>query len=125
MSTLVKIGDNYGLCNRLFPFANLLACAIENGFRLEHGAFRAFSEYFVGTAGQSIPVVDCRTQRPRVPATVRMPPLYLLKRRLKRKLNLDSTVSITSKQTFDLSDPAQLTRLRSCRTSQLVGLYFF
>ena len=125
MTTLVKIGDNYGLCNRLFPFGNLLACAIENGFRLEHGAFDEFSDYFVGTAGQSIPAVDYRThssgRRQRIcPRT-----LYLLTRRLKRKLHLDQTVSIKSKETFDLSCAAQLSLLESSYTTQLVGLYFF
>jgi hypothetical protein len=125
MTTLVKIGDNYGLCNRLFPFANLLACAIEHEFRLEHGAFSEFSDFFVGTMGQSIPCADYRPERIGLSEKDRNPSWYLLTRRVKRKVRLDQTISITSKQTFDLSGVAQLNRLRSSRTTQLVGLYFF
>jgi hypothetical protein len=125
MTTLVKIGDNYGLCNRLFPFANLLTCAIEHGFRLEHGAFAEFSDYFVGTAGQSIPAVDYRTHSFRRRQRICPRTLYLFTKRLKRKLHLDQTISITSKQTFDLSCAAQLSLLGASRTTQLFGLYFF
>lgn len=125
MTTLVKIGDNYGLCNRLFPFANLLACAMEHGYRLEHGAFAEFSDYFVGTTGQAVPCVDYRSQETKLQPKRRNASWYLTARRLKRKLHLDQTISITSKQTFDLSVPEKLAELRCSRTTQLIGLYFF
>jgi hypothetical protein len=125
MTTLVKMGDNYGLCNRLFPFANLLACAIEHGFRLEHGAFAEFSDFFVGTAGQPVPCVDYRSQGTQHPRKRRNASWYLTTRRVKRKLRLDQALSITPDQTFDLSAPSLLEQLKCRRTTQLVGLYFF
>lgn len=125
MTTLVKIGDNYGLCNRLFPFANLLACAMEHGFRLEHGAFAEFSDFFVGTTGQSVPCVDYRSQNNRSGPKQRNVSWYLRARRVRRKLHLDQTISISPKQTFDLSSPAQLELLKCRSTTQLIGLYFF
>jgi len=42
--------DVGGLCNRIFPFANALAAAVEHGWQVVNPVFGRYSEYFYGTA---------------------------------------------------------------------------
>ncbi|MCA9034532.1 MAG: hypothetical protein KDA81_09790 [Planctomycetaceae bacterium] len=123
MTTLIKVGDNYGLCNRLFPFANLIAASAEYGFRIEHAGFSEFSDFFVGTCGQKIPVFQAGSggrlqRRPLVPG-------YHFRRRVARKLGIETSIILGTDDVMDFSLPASQDKLRLYHVVQLNGLYFF
>lgn len=118
MKMLIKVGDNYGLCNRLFPFANLIAASLEYGFRIRHAAFFEYADFFEGTAGQAVPEFP-------TPEFVayRSAHLFQFRCRVLRKLRLESAFLLGKDDMMDFCDPRTRDALRG-HSIQLVGLYF-
>ena len=121
---IIKVGDNYGLCNRLFPFAHLIASAAEYGWVLRNAAFSEFSEFFEGTRRH--PVKD-EMQIPGVMSrSVSVVGVVEEARyRILRKLKWQPCISLDDNQTCDLSDPTVRQTIESRRSTQLAGLYFY
>lgn len=123
-TSVVKVLDNYGLCNRLFPFAHLLAAAAEYGWRLRHAAFSEFAEYFEGTSG-------CwHSDDPQYQSLIRKTVSVVgavgkVHCRLLRKINWHRCISLEDHQTCDLSDPVVRQMIESQQLTQLAGLYFY
>ncbi len=121
---IIKVGDNYGLCNRLFPFAHLIAAAAEAGWRVRNAAFSEFSDFFEGTMGEPVPSYPPR--RTVFPAGARVvSALEVLSYRLHRKIKWHRCISLEDHQTCDLSDPVVRRKIESQRVTQLAGLYFY
>ncbi len=121
---LIKVGDNYGLCNRLFPFAHLISCAEEYGFEIRNAAFFEFMESFEGTADQLLPQYPQRTNLFGNAGRRFSRFAYPLLRRLWRKLRLENAIVLGDHDVCDLSSPEMLQTLGSQRATQLFGLYF-
>ena len=119
MRTLIKTGDNYGLCNRLFPFANLIAASLEYGYRIRHAAFDEFTDYFEGTAGQAVPEFPRGNYCPWGGARG-----FRLRSKILRKLHLETSVSLGSSEIMDLGSP-EFQKSLTRTTTQLNGLYYF
>jgi len=122
---IIKTGDNYGLCNRLFPFAHLIASATEYGWALKHLAFSEFSDYFEGTSQQSVPVFPPISGRGS--GSLEFPLRWLLEitYRILRKLKWHASICLGDHDTCDLSEPNVQRALETNQSTQLVGLYFY
>jgi hypothetical protein len=122
---IVKVGDTYGLCNRLFPFAHAIAAAEEYGWMVRHASFEDYCYYFEGTIGQKFPEYPATTTRNLVEMPLWASRCYHLRRRLLRRFKLESSIALTDNDFCDLSDPVVRARIQSAKTTQLSGLYFF
>ena len=123
-TTVIKVGDTYGLCNRLFPFAHLLAAAVEYGWSIRHAAFAEFSDFFEGTNTQPVPVYPPLGTFARRAARM-LTPVTTVGCRVFRKMKWHSCIAIEDHQTCDLSDHFIRQTVESCRVTQLAGLYFY
>jgi hypothetical protein len=122
---LIKFADNFGLCNRLFPFAHLIASAEEYGWTIENEGFFEFSEYFQGTIGRVVPGYGSGNRRERRFGKGVQRSFFHLQRRVKAKLRLEHRIVLGDHDLCDLSDPCVQQALQQNQTTQLIGLYFY
>jgi len=121
--TVIKVGDTYGLCNRLFPFAHLIAAAEEYDWSIRHTAFSEFSDFFEGTRQQPVPAYPPRGVFARSAARI-FAPAEKAGYRILRKLKRHACISLDDNQTCDLSDAIVRQKMESRAATQLAGLYF-
>jgi hypothetical protein len=130
---LIKLYDNYGLCNRLFPFAHLVASAVEYGWEIRNPGFAEFREHFVGTNRYRIPgfsgagkFLGAEGEAISASAGVLLPvSSYVMWRRVLAKAGVERRIVLGDHDVCDLSSDEVQSQLRRNRTTQCVGLYFF
>jgi hypothetical protein len=124
MTTLLKTNDHDGLCNRLFPFAHLLAHARQCGDVVSHHSFGQFAQWFAGTSGSAIPSESQRTAKPQrqtyLPANS-----WLIKwHKLRRRLGADAAVMLPNGFEASLRADWLQALKQNHKYVQLSGLYF-
>jgi len=104
---LVVCGKRGQLCNRLFPFANLVALAAEREVTIVNPGFGEYAPWFTGTASGALPRFP-----PRVGAGPRARTGGLAYRaaslamRVDRRLRLVPFVALDDDQILDFDDPS-------------------
>ncbi len=121
---IIKTGDNYGLCNRLFPFAHLIASAAEYGWEIQNPGFAEFQQHFVGTCKHRIPGFSGASGSVGFKGTCLPASAYVLMRRLLAKAGVERRILLGDHDVCDLSSPDTHKQLERNRTTQCIGLYF-
>jgi hypothetical protein len=123
MALLIKTMDTDGMCNRLFPFAHLIAFAAEFNHTVEHLAFAPYANYFNGSQGSECPRFSFdshgRSRHSVVPERLRRPAA-----RLRRRLGIDAAISLQSGQAFRVDPESVSAHLGKQHALQLTGFYF-
>lgn len=125
MRQLIKTMDTDGMCNRLFPFAHLIAFAEEHGVWVQHHSFQPYTQYFAGTRGQILPAYtpsqfgEGKSVCGRFAAHI-----HQLLARLRRKLRIDAEIRLRAGEAFALTPESVKDRCPEGRRLQLSGFYF-
>jgi hypothetical protein len=123
---LVICGKRGQLCNRLFPFANVVALAVDEGVTVVNPGFSEYAPWFTGTAAGSLPRFPSPAGRARGLESRLAYGVAALSLRASRRLRLLPAVSLPDDRALDFDDPGEQLRVRSLLSAPVAlldGLY--
>jgi hypothetical protein len=119
---IIKFGDTYGLCNRLFPFAHLIASAIEYDWTVQNEGFFEFAKFFSGTCDYAVPAFP-HGGRSFGSHKIHQS-CFHWSRRLAAKLGTEQRIVLGDHDVYDLSRQDLRDQLEQNRSTQCIGLYY-
>jgi len=117
----VCVHDVGGLCNRIFPFANLVAFAAERDAAILNPAFVRHAHYFIGTKGGTIPTFPPTDKQANSHWKELAVSLSRFRFRVVNKFQPRRVISLGDDEPLRLDDPDQVARLGA--SSYVRGTY--
>ena len=108
---LVYVHDAGGLCNRIFPFANLVAFAAEHDAVILNPAFARYADCFVGTRNGTIPTYPSPKKQVNPHWREFFVGLSRIRSRIANRLQPGRVISIADSEPLRLDIPEQRVRL--------------
>ena len=115
------VHDVGGLCNRIFPFANLVAFAAERDAAILNPAFVRHAHYFIGTKGGTIPTFPPTDKQANSHWKELAVSLSRFRFRVVNKFQPRRVISLGDDEPLRLDDPDQVARLSA--SSYVRGTY--